>query len=396
MTDVQTQPTDFCTLPVIANIPILNVYQIKSDIPGKNPFDIYGFFERCGVNMQYIWVAYRFHELDGFRNKKIENKLYQRLYRRICKLNNDGIIKINKIDGFLWIYDKEDYFSCIIGNKHRSKDLLIPQESKNQPKRKDTPQSSRRRLLQKKYAIQLCKTKTMLNPADREVLKKQFEQYQQRYETKTIEYGQKTGNDSELTTIHKGTCNTRFNNSSRRSHQIMKHQNCWKNASTRFKTGVILTLTTDPKKFGNIYESHKHFAHEFNRFMANISYHLPKPISYICAHEFTETGLHHGHLVIFGIPFLHSKDNTEEKAWIRKRWTQGKRVDSEEIALDQVHDIWYRIKTDKRTDTSQCPGENTYYYTGMDLIENRNTELYWAFDQQYFNNSDDLVSTEPI
>jgi len=364
-------------------------FQIPSEIPGKNPFDISKFLEEWPVNVPGIFSIYHFRETAGYMNKKRRRRLYQKLYRKILMLEEQNLLKISKSDGILWLLRGPGYSPCIVDNMHGSRIAAISAEFIPPKKQKDIYTPPKKRLREQMKAIAICNQRMMLWYPDRKAIQNLYSKYLERYQTKTLTFTHGENNSDPI--ITRGPCRTRFTDKGRHIGELIRYQTCWETASRLYDTGVVIGLTTDPKRFENIYHANKHFGSELNRFLTTISYHLPKPKHYICSYEFTKTGILHGHLALFGNSFLHSPDRKQELKWIARRWCQGQRVSSEEIRKDPHWKTWHRVHTDSRKDFSEEPTENTQQYLGKSLVDQLNSELYWTFDTKYFSCSKNLL-----
>jgi len=367
-------------------ITTFNPFKIPSIIPGKDPFDISTFLEQTPLNLPNIFTEYHFHETNGVADKRRKRRLYQRLYRRIQKLGTLGLITLQKSEGFLWISRGLNSSSCIEEIMQESKNTDSDDISHTQCK--GIYRLPQKRLIQQTQAIDLCLSRQMLSYPDREAIQNIFQKYLKRYETKTIHYIH--SDECEPSVVSQGLCRTRFNDKGRYIRELIQFNRCWNNASEIYDKGVVIGLTTAPYNFESIYHANKHFGPELNRFLTNITYKLPRRRPYFCSYEFTRTGILHAHIAFFGVTHLYSSNEDDEIAWIKKRWSQGKRVSSEEIRKDPVWGIWYRVKTDIRSNLKECPVENTRKYLGMCLTNKLDSELYWTFGQKYFSSSKDL------
>jgi hypothetical protein len=83
---------------------------------------------------------------------------------------------------------------------------------------------------------------------------------------------------------------------------IRRFNGVFSNASRRYRIGVWVTLTTDPK----VYEGYDYLSYRYeivkalNRFFAWLRRKFKK-VSYTCVFEFTDSGLIHFHIVVFGL-----------------------------------------------------------------------------------------------
>jgi len=83
---------------------------------------------------------------------------------------------------------------------------------------------------------------------------------------------------------------------------IRRFDEIFRRASKRYRVGVWVTLTTDPNVYSNdSYLSYRYkIVKALNRFLSWLRKRFGK-ISYVCVFEFTDSGLIHFHVVIFGL-----------------------------------------------------------------------------------------------
>jgi len=83
---------------------------------------------------------------------------------------------------------------------------------------------------------------------------------------------------------------------------VQRFDEVFNRASKKYRMGVWVTLTTDPKVYSNdSYLSYRYkIVKALNRFLSWLRKRFGR-ISYICVIEFTDSGLIHFHVVIFGL-----------------------------------------------------------------------------------------------
>lgn len=93
----------------------------------------------------------------------------------------------------------------------------------------------------------------------------------------------------------------------------------FRNAQKRYKWAVHLTLTVDPKRFDSNIELVYEARRQVNSLMTNLRKqshkHFNRRISFFKATEFTESGLIHFHLVIFGRRWIRKAERIAKELW---------------------------------------------------------------------------------
>ena len=117
---------------------------------------------------------------------------------------------------------------------------------------------------------------------------------------------------------------TRFNDKGMVLAQLKKYDSLWDTASKLYDKAVFVTLTTDPKLHQNLYESIRHFSKAFNKFQSMLARRFGHRLPYIAVYEFTKTGLLHVHVVFFGVSHLMPQDELAD--YWEKRARQGRVV----------------------------------------------------------------------
>lgn len=108
---------------------------------------------------------------------------------------------------------------------------------------------------------------------------------------------------------------TRFGSEKRAREQYSEYMDAWDRAEREHERGVMLTVTTDPKRFDSILEACSSIMADANRLRSWLAYdpasgperpgeRLPS----IVVPEFTDSGLPHVHIVFFGASWLTTAD----------------------------------------------------------------------------------------
>jgi hypothetical protein len=120
---------------------------------------------------------------------------------------------------------------------------------------------------------------------------------------------------------------TRFNDYGKSTARLKAYEWAHDKSLADHREAVFLTLTTDPKRFPNLWIANRHMAQAFNHFIQLLTVKIggrknrPK---YIAAAEYTKTGLLHLHILIFDRTHLFSANSKIEETEISKLWSQCK------------------------------------------------------------------------
>lgn len=119
---------------------------------------------------------------------------------------------------------------------------------------------------------------------------------------------------------------TRYNNTHRAGDVLGRFEDALTTASGRHNTATMLTLTTDPNQHSGLTHAIENLADSKQRLMSWLStdYQLGYRPENLTVLEFTQSGLPHLHVVLFGVPYVTSQAQLAEK-W--RDYGQGYVVD---------------------------------------------------------------------
>jgi len=101
---------------------------------------------------------------------------------------------------------------------------------------------------------------------------------------------------------------TRFNDLRKAAAGLDKFDFAIEKSLRHYKKACFLTITTDPKKFNNLWEANRHFQIAWNRFLSLLTKRFGRRPKYLVANEYTKNGKLHAHALIM-LPYLmHHKD----------------------------------------------------------------------------------------
>jgi len=372
--------------------------------------------------------------LEGYRHYQPKT-LYMRLYRAARSLNTMGLATAKKgSDGLFWIeIDKEKVLAVIKrdvepsafgvagtvldnGKLQNSNSVIEPPKPKKS--RQDIFAMPKNAHGPRKAAINFLMGVKMLdyeeNKRDRELKRHSQGPYHdarhlmnlfQLYSDDSIQKiivlmnkitGETVGSDYS----------TRFNDYKKGLERLRRyeyaHDQTLYNPEYDFKDAVFLTLTTDPKRFPNLFHANRHMSIAWNHFMQCLTVKIggrSKRPKYICACEYTKTGLLHLHILLFGRNHLFSEDKDIEQMEISRMWEkcgQGKIVKAYGLTNTDVGDgkrEWRWTGKKQPSDAKGLSGGDylkKYLKKCMmaitDQFESASATLapYWALNKRFF------------
>jgi len=232
-----------------------------------------------GVNLPVLTRFYLEHLLKVKAKQwgKEYRKAYMRLYRFLSSLAKEGLIEIRKVDGLVWVKPKPD----------RAVDWIF--YARKIQTRKTPGRINVYRLVALKYVMRRRK----IAGSDWEYLYDLFLGYLEDTERRVLVFRSPDGE------IYIKPYSHRFQPSYlKRAKRKLKE--AFQNAM-KYREGVFLTLTMDPKTYSNIYEASRLVSVAWNRFMSWLSRRLGFRPEYITVLEWQDSGNPHLHAVIFGV-----------------------------------------------------------------------------------------------
>lgn len=175
---------------------------------------------------------------------------------------------------------------------------------------------------------------------------------------------------------------TRFNSSGRKVEALKKFEHCWDNAQQRHKTGVMMTLTVDPKLQTSLWDCNKEISGNFNKLLSNITRKKGQRPEYINVFEFQKNGRAHLHVLLFGMVWVMSKDELS-KLW--KKYGAGEIVHFLPVQNDGNGWNWKREKP-KDAD-GKNPEDYLKKYLKKGLFDPEKLFQYWIYNLRFFSYS---------
>ena len=175
----------------------------------------------------------------------------------------------------------------------------------------------------------------------------------------------------------------RFISIDRKKANLATYEAIWKHASLGYRSAVFVTLTTDPKLFSSACDANFHFQIALNRFFSFIQKRQGYRPKYLNVHEFTEKGLLHSHIVLFGIDYL-SHFRQLSKDW--QKCGQGSIVHIYGLRNNGTAWTWSRAQP-KGAKAGRSVDLYLKKYLKKNLFDGSELELYWTFNKRFFTYS---------
>lgn len=201
--------------------------------------------------------------------------------------------------------------------------------------------------------------------------------------------------------------NTRHNNGGKAGKVRDRFENALTAATDCHNNAVVATLTTDPKQHSGLFDALDSLSKNRNRLLSWLAteYQLGYRPEYVSVLEFTDSGLPHLHLVLFGVSWAVSQDQLAAK-W--GDYGQGWVVDLRTAKNQHDTDTWRLHDDGGIVSLRQYIGKSI---RGLQEVANSNAEdlgdrlaagdlslwkqsLYWATEQQYMTCSTGLKPTD--
>ena len=327
------------------------------------------------INLQYL-LKQLFNDFQYINNKnKDYHKVYMRFYRFFKQLQKNGLIELKKIDGLIWIKATNPKIIDLI----RASEKIKPENREINSIFKLPKRSRPERIEAIKRVLQLDK----LTPEQEEILINYFNLYLEDVKNRVIILKRRPEAPSSYPLFLKIFYNTRFTDKGYLFSLEEKYNSVWGMATRKYKKGVFLTLTTDPKRFKSLWHSWRHFAIATNRFLSYLTKYLKKRPRYISVYEFTKSGLLHIHIVIFGLSYLLGKDRITQE-W--ERCGQGTINYIYSIKNNNNRWIWGRLRP-KLKDRKIGVKEYLQKYLKKAFFEKSTLFLYWVSGKRFFSYS---------
>ena len=321
-------------------------------------------------------------EIAEMQSQKGESAFYQFIRRRVLKLEEDGLLTIQRNTKPLFLLARESTFD------------LIKREAKMRPD--PGPEPLTMSWYRKKAIFTLANVQHVnkyrvttnggtLTPEELyNDIEFYFENYLDETENKMIILRAKDPGKVETEFIPI-KYKHRFNSQGNKIDTLKKYETAFRKATQKYERGVFLTLTTDPKRFNSLYEANRHMSTAFHKFQRWLSKRLNARLNYIRIAEFTKSGLIHLHIIYFGRKFLLPHDEITQE-W--ERLGQGSINYLYTLRNHNGKWIWGRRKPkDSKGKTAE---DYLKKYLKKAIFSNDGQIWYWAFNARYSTYSRNL------
>lgn len=299
---------------------------------------------------------------------------YKSLYDFIKSKKGVSLFSSQKIDGLVWIRPQQKAFDLTRGTQNSNKPKVEGKNAYRHNYGKTGPE--------RKVAIHKA-----LNEIDVRIIEDEcfnlFRGYIERINDTEIVLApnpEKYFFGDLVTMPYK----TRFNDEGRKVEQLNKYERIFDEAAERWKHGVMLTLTTDPKMQDSLWDANKKLSKNLNKLMSYMARkNKGRRIPYLSVFEFQGNGRLHLHIVFFGVRFLLKKDEMV-RLWMK--YGQGKIVDFKSLKSDGKTWQWTHQKP-KDAKEKERPDSYLKKYLKKNLYDEIASMQYWIYGTRFFSNS---------
>jgi len=240
--------------------------------------------------------------------------LYMQIYRQVKELEAQGLLKIEKIGGLLFVAAPLD---LIQGERKIRTTKEEGGEGENPAERYVRISEERREAVLRMWETEWTEedeweeVRELVRESDEEI-RGLFEAWLERVSKSYIVLRARYDGIAPEWRVLKSQ--TRFTSKKRKKRLYARYYAAWEKASERHDEGVFLTLTTDWRRFSNLWDAIKAVSVAWDRFRRWMERRNEgKRLEFIKVPEFTEVGFLHLHVVVFGVSWLAEKyDITEE------------------------------------------------------------------------------------
>lgn len=296
----------------------------------------------------------------------------KRVYRQLNRLKAAGLVKAMNP------HEKPILWLCT----EKTLDLFGPARNSNQQK-KSPFDVAQRTSEERKRSIKLLQSINQMSKDTTDKVIDNFGTYLDDCDDKVIILKNKfssSGPESPHPDYLFLPYQTRFSNPEHHSKNLHIYNEIWNAATVKYKRAVHLVLTTDPKRFKNLWEANRHFSKAFNRFMSYLTKHFKHRPKYFAAYEYTKSGLMHAHIIIFGIPYLLPHQVITHE-W--ERCDQGS-YNYIYSLINNNGDWVYARKQPKELKKGETARDYLQKYLKKGSEQPEKTFMYWVFNKRFF------------
>ena len=281
---------------------------------------------QSGSKVSIAWAT----KQEAHRRKASEKERHAiavSFYRAANRLAVRKLAKVYKADdGLVWVEADRDQITNAI-RADRQAQINLRKELCEIP----TLDTGRRKKGQKRNPFAIPKNATghrltgiklihgvkQLSQADYAEINKLFDYYNDDTLSKIIAIMDESNGE-----ILGAEYSTRFNDLRKSAANLDKYDFAIDKSLRHYRKACFLTITTDPKKFNNLWEANRNFQTAWNRFVQLLTKRFGRRPKYITANEYTKNGKLHSHALIMLDYIMPHKELS--KVW--DRCGQGKIV----------------------------------------------------------------------
>lgn len=348
------------------------ILYLPSELNPEQPFSLLPHLKGYFCPFPSILYAYLKHDGHDASNPTIAARYRARLFRHLQKLAQFGIIDFLKLEYSIHqIRLTSNGLNLIQAGQNSNS------RSKARPGLYDLPKKASPARM---TALRLTMRHRMIEPRHRDIIADKFFEYVEDVEEKRILMTYRGFEKSPDAPILILPYKTRFTSKSRKYENLVTFENIWKGTILAYKSAVMLTLTTDPKRFPSAFHANKHFQKSLNRFWSYLTKKKHGRPKYLNVHEFTKNGLLHAHIIIYGLNWLMDYKQLSER-W--SKCNQGEIVHIFTLHNNGNKWLWTKNKP-KDAGKQKSPLDYLKKYLKKALYSNDQQELYWTFNKRYF------------
>lgn len=352
-----------------------DIYLLPSERPDRPAFDLREWLKAYPCNLPYTLLAFLKHDGHDTSDFTRSQRYRRRLLHSLKSLQNAGVIDLWRGDDALLQWRLTQYGLNLIRCTHYS----------NFPENPPIGiYSLPRRVRKERYrALAITARHRLLDKEQRFQISQQFDTYMDDVRDRSVILCHKEDSLNPEAPLYFLPYKTRFTDAGRKQDNLKTYEGIWDHSLTRYQSAVFLTLTTDPKMHRSSYHANKHFQVALNRFFSLIQKRLGYRPKYVNVHEFTERGLLHAHIVIFGLNYL------EHQARLSLDWQncgQGSIVYVYGLRNNGQKWTWTRAKP-ANANKGKTVDAYLKKYLKKALFGSEELELYWTFNKRFFTYS---------
>lgn len=303
-------------------------------------------------------------------------KNYNTVYSTVQRAVKKGLLTTKKIDGLVWV-------RTVPPTKQLN--LLRGSHSSNKPAKTDFQNDIPACGAERFEAIQLTRSRIEIQSIQHQCINL-FDAYNERVEDATISLLPDPEHDF-LGPPLELPYRTRFNDEGRKVEQLKNYERAWDQAAARYRTAIMITLTTDPKIQASLWDGNRKQGKNLNRLLSHLARIYGARPTYINVNEFQpKNGRIHLHLVIFGKSFIMPM---RKLSALWDKYGQGSIVHFHKLRKDG-DGAWTWDRQKPEDTKGKSPIDYLKKYLKKGLFDETNYQ-FWIYNTRFFTNSRHLL-----